>query len=165
MPVKSKLEPFRNEIIKMYEELKLTCTEIGDKYNLYPGAVRTFLHKNGVKIRPKALHKGMVPWNKGKSIGFKKITHDKFNKGELSNRRVIYRILTERDGNKCSVCGIINWNNKPIRLWVDHIDGNPTNNMPYNFRLICPNCDSQSATYSNRNKGRGRTSRGLKPYQ
>ena len=165
MPVKSKLENYRNEVIDMYINQNMTCTEIGDKYNLYPGAVRTFLSKNGVTIRPKAIHKGMTPWNKNKRNGLKKKTREKFNAGELSNRRLIYSILVERDGNKCTKCGIVDWNNKPIRLWVDHVDGNPTNNMPYNFRLVCPNCDSQSSTYSNRNKGKGRTSRGIKPYQ
>jgi hypothetical protein len=143
----------------------MTCTEIGNKFNLYPGAVRTFLSKRGVKIRPKAIHKGMTPWNKNKKIGIKEITRKKFEAGKLSNRGIIYNLLVERDGNKCTKCGIVDWNNQPIRLWVDHIDGNPTNNMPYNFRLVCPNCDSQSSTYSNRNKGNGRTSRGIKPYQ
>lgn len=87
-----------------------------------------------------------------------------FKKGRCTARRYVYMFLVERDGNQCAVCGIRNWNGKPIRFWVDHIDGNATNNQPQNFRLICPNCDSQSDTFGSRNRGRGRKSRGLPTY-
>ena len=87
-----------------------------------------------------------------------------FLNGELKSRKFIYTFLVERDSNKCSVCGITEWCDSPIRLWVDHIDGNATNNNPSNFRLICPNCDSQSNTFGGKNRGSGRRSRGLTPY-
>ena len=87
-----------------------------------------------------------------------------FNEGKLKNRRQVYKFLVAKQGNNCSVCGIPEWNNKPLRLWVDHIDGNASNNMPYNFRLICPNCDSQSETFGAKNRGNGRRSRGMRPY-
>jgi hypothetical protein len=51
-----------------------------------------------------------------------------------------------------------------LTLWTDHIDGNATNNHPSNFRLICPNCDSQSDTFGGKNYGKGRKSRGLPQY-
>jgi hypothetical protein len=88
----------------------------------------------------------------------------KFEQGKLTHRRAIYKLLVDRDGNKCSVCEITEWVGQPIRLWVDHIDGNATNNTPSNFRLVCPNCDSQSKTFGGKNRGSGRRSRGLKPY-
>lgn len=79
-------------------------------------------------------------------------------------RQLIYSMLCEDFGNKCSLCGVSgdNWNKKPIRLWVDHIDGCAANNSYSNFRLICPNCDSQLDTCRAKNKGRGRKSLGLK---
>lgn len=87
-----------------------------------------------------------------------------FSEGKLVDRAVIYTIIVDRDGNRCSECGITEWNGKPIRLWVDHIDGNAANNTPSNFRLVCPNCDSQSDTFGARNKGNGRKSQGLRQY-
>jgi len=87
-----------------------------------------------------------------------------FLEGKLTARPHIYQLLVDRDGNECSVCKITEWNGQSIRLWVDHIDGDATNNAPLNFRLICPNCDSQSDTFGARNKGNGRKSRGLPQY-
>lgn len=67
--------------------------------------------------------------------------------------------ISELYGYKCSECGISEWNNKPILLECDHIDGNHSNNKPSNLRLICPNCHSQTPTYKNKNKGNGRQHR------
>lgn len=88
-----------------------------------------------------------------------------FLKGELTSRSNIKPFLIERDGRVCSSCKLEEWMSKPITLWVDHIDGNATNNCPTNLRLICPNCDSQSDTFMAKNKGNGRKSRGLKSWQ
>lgn len=81
-----------------------------------------------------------------------------------TGRQMIYETLCDDFGNKCSLCGLDgnNWNGKSIRLWVDHIDGYANNNQYYNFRLVCPNCDSQLDTCRAKNKGRGRKSLGLK---
>ena len=71
----------------------------------------------------------------------------------------VRRYLIEKRGYACEVCGINTWQNKPIVLDLDHIDGNHLNNSPENLRHICPNCHSQTPTYKNRNKGNGRKQR------
>ena len=48
---------------------------------------------------------------------------------------------------KCALCGINEWNGKPIVLNLDHIDGDKHNNELINLRWICPNCDSLLPTY------------------
>lgn len=85
----------------------------------------------------------------------------KFNQGLIRDRPHIRKILTVLRGYTCNCCAISEWNNKPITLQVNHIDGNCTNNMPDNLELICPNCHTQTDTYSGRNKGNGRKARGL----
>ena len=51
--------------------------------------------------------------------------------------------------NECSECGLPNmWNGKPLVLVLDHIDGDFKNNTITNFRLLCPNCNSQTPTFS-----------------
>lgn len=54
--------------------------------------------------------------------------------------------------NKCEVCGITEWNNKPLFMRLDHIDGNSHNHKLENLRMTCPNCHSQSETYCGKNK-------------
>lgn len=60
-----------------------------------------------------------------------------------------------RDGkliNKCAICKIEPfWNNKPLSLHLDHINGDHHNNDLTNLRLLCPNCHSQTDTYTGRN--------------
>ena len=58
--------------------------------------------------------------------------------------------------SQCSSCGISEWNNRPITLEIEHIDGNWSNNKEDNLTLICPNCHSQTDTYRAKNKGKGR---------
>lgn len=87
-----------------------------------------------------------------------------FLAGKKIGRDKIYEFLKERDGNKCSQCGIVDWRGNPLRFWVDHIDGNASNHSPDNFRLVCLNCDSQSPTFGARNTGKGRKSLGMKQY-
>ena len=91
-------------------------------------------------------------WLNGKDIGVK------------NPRGLIRLFLIRRDDYKCSCCGIDSWNGKEITLWTDHMDGDATNNHPSNFRLVCPNCDSQSETFGGKNYGKGRKSRGLPQY-
>ena len=62
--------------------------------------------------------------------------------------------------NECSICCLKDiWNQKPINLILDHIDGNPANHNISNLRLVCPNCDSQLPTFKSRNMGNGRHNR------
>ena len=54
------------------------------------------------------------------------------------------------------------WNNEPISLILDHINGVHGDNRPKNLRLLCPNCNSQLPTHAGGNKGRvGQSSGGF----
>lgn len=53
---------------------------------------------------------------------------------------------------KCAICGISGWNNKPLVLQLDHINGINNDHRLENLQLVCPNCDSQSETFRGRNK-------------
>ena len=65
-------------------------------------------------------------------------------------------------GYVCAVCGISNWNDKPLTLDLEHIDGNSSNDRAKNLCLICPNCHSQTDTFKNKNRGNGRHNRRMR---
>jgi 5-methylcytosine-specific restriction endonuclease McrA len=48
---------------------------------------------------------------------------------------------------QCESCGITEYNEKPISLELNHIDGNSGNHCLENLELLCPNCHSQTETY------------------
>ena len=56
---------------------------------------------------------------------------------------------------KCKDCGIDSWREMPISLHLDHINGINNDNRITNLRLLCPNCHSQTETYSGKNTYRG----------
>ena len=62
--------------------------------------------------------------------------------------------LIRSTGNICSVCKNKEWNNQPIPIELDHINGDASNNKLENLRLICPNCHAQTSSYKGKNKGR-----------
>jgi hypothetical protein len=73
----------------------------------------------------------------------------------------VKKYLRKKFKDKCCLCGWseINPKTKVAPLVADHIDGNWKNNVEENLRLICPNCDALSPTFSALNKGKGRPAR------
>lgn len=80
-------------------------------------------------------------------------------RGKLQTSKIIHKYVLIKQDFKCFVCGIDKWNGLPIKLELDHVDGNSENNVESNLRCICPNCHSQTPTYKAKNKGNGRKER------
>ena|SRR5882672_2557929 len=71
--------------------------------------------------------------------------------------RALKRLVSFRDGYKCSECSLSEWRGKKLSLELEHKDGNHQNNEPENVCLLCPNCHSQTPTFRGKNKGKGRS--------
>lgn len=69
----------------------------------------------------------------------------------------IRQYLLDAQGHVCALClGGTLWRGMELRLVLDHVDGDSSNNRRDNLRLVCPNCDSQLPTFKARNRGKGR---------
>jgi len=69
--------------------------------------------------------------------------------GERLRRELIRSGVEER----CAICGTGTvWNNLPLRLEVDHRNGDWWDNRPDNLRLLCPNCHAITDTHRGRKR-------------
>ena len=69
-----------------------------------------------------------------------------------TKRKYLLRAMLEI-GHKyeCSICfNNGEWMNNELVLQIDHIDGDRLNNTSTNLRFLCPNCHSQTDTFSNK---------------
>ena len=92
---------------------------------------------------------------KPRNIDYSKVVRSRRLSDELKWANVLFddlpmtrkrkQILTEQN-NRC-LCGINTWNDKPLPLELDHVDGNHDNRSRDNLRFLCPNCHAQTPTW------------------
>lgn len=83
------------------------------------------------------------------TLGSKLVKGDKHLSGTDIKRYLITNKIVE---NKCSICNLPPvWNNKPLTFHLDHINGDHFDNRVENLRLLCPNCHTQTDTYTGKN--------------
>lgn len=61
------------------------------------------------------------------------------NKKYLKDYLLMNKILK----NECAICGLVEWQNNYLKMELDYIDKDQTNQNINNIRLLCPNCFSQ----------------------
>jgi hypothetical protein len=69
-----------------------------------------------------------------------KFTDDISNHDRASASKLQRFLKFHKVEEKCSNCGINEWRGEPIRLDIDHKDGNCINNKLENLQYLCPNC-------------------------
>ncbi|WP_460714415.1 HNH endonuclease signature motif containing protein [Nocardioides dilutus] len=67
-------------------------------------------------------------------------------------RRALDEIGRPRVCERCGVNGV--WLGGPLRLEIDHIDGDFHNNTRENLRYLCPNCHQQTDNFAGRSRNK-----------
>lgn len=76
------------------------------------------------------------------------VRNSKVTRGTI-RRRVIEEEILEY---KCVICDNNGqWNGRNLTLQLDHINGDSSDNRVKNLRWLCPNCHSQTTTYTGKN--------------
>lgn len=116
-------------------------------------------------------YKTLVARLQYENIDYIKFKNNKYNGGKCNrpNKRPIEFYLKEKCNHsrnaikirllkenllekKCQICKIEPlWNNKRLVLVLDHINGVSNDYRLENLRLLCPNCNSQTDTFSGKN--------------
>lgn len=132
---------------------------INSSQSMREAASKTQLHFNTFKkyalilglYNPNPAGKGIK--KKMPSIPIEEILSGKHN--GYHTFKLAKRLLKEGiKEHKCENCEITEWNNLPVPLELDHIDGNSYNHQKDNLRFLCPNCHAQTSTHRGRNKCR-----------
>jgi hypothetical protein len=99
----------------------------------------------------KGQHKGLYCSNKcrGYQQVFQGFTKNTFF--GMSKRKFLFEHIFKKP--TCTECGQNDlWNNKFLKLQIDHINGDSSDNRFENLRVLCPNCHTQTSTWGNPNK-------------
>ena len=72
--------------------------------------------------------------------------------GTIAQHSLVKWYKKENIPYKCSICGQEPfWNEKPLIMILDHINGIHTDDRLENLRWVCPNCNYQLETTGSRN--------------
>jgi len=153
---------YTNEMLKTAVESSTTVADVMRKLGIKPaGGSHKHIASRIKKENFSTEHFTGSRHNKGQQAQNRKNWREilsVYPTGRAPLARLLRRALIESGRDyRCEKCfnkGF--WENQPLTLEVDHIDGNRQNNVKENLRFLCPNCHSQTKLFSGRKKRLGR---------
>lgn len=137
-----------NEILKFFE-LRIAGANLKTLKNIieYYSIDTSKMENNRKNFKSKQLNAMRLRINSNITYDdIKNKTFSSVRKYIITNNLLEYKCQIPECGNIGYYCG------KPIILELDHIDGNRKNNELSNLRFLCPNCHSQTETFSGKIK-------------
>tara|TARA_B100001093_G_scaffold437332_1_gene436193 strand:- start:5623 stop:6309 length:687 start_codon:yes stop_codon:yes gene_type:complete len=150
MPRKNSLYNISDEDFAKYVKNNSTYTDVYKACGMSPGGSNNNI-KN--RIEKLGLDKSHFTHYKLPVKIKKKIEEICVNNSSYNTNRLKKRLFSELNWEKkCAECGIGDtYNNEPLTLQLDHINGNNKDHRLENLRILCPNCHSQTDTYGGKN--------------
>lgn len=150
---------YTKEILEKAVQECTTFTQVCKKLGKHPRGATYELIRNRIRdygidtshFVGKAFHTGLrhTGSSKTKNPELVLVNGYKYRAKSAQLRRSLISVGVKYE---CSMCFIRDWNNKPLTLHIDHINGDWSDCRIENLRFLCPNCHSQTDTHSGKNK-------------
>ena len=149
-----------NYTIEQLNEIIITCdtfSEVCRKLSIpvFSGNIKTLKNKCNKNNIDYSHFKGRG-WSKDKvihnTIKIPLFTILVENSNYLGTSRIKKRLIKEGlKEDKCEICGISEWQGKPLSLQLHHINGVNNDHRIENLQILCPNCHTQTDNYGSKN--------------
>lgn len=120
--------------------------EIARKLNCKVDTLKSYYVKMGITYSGNQCRKGFSHKESRKNIT------DYLNSNVCNSKKRIRLIDDGIKEEKCEICGLSKWMDKPIPLELHHKDFNHFNNELSNLQILCSNCHMQAHNYNNNYK-------------
>jgi hypothetical protein len=145
-----------SELIEAVRSSK-SFSQVLTKLGIRPGGNQSRIKNRIERLALDTSHFSGQAWRKGSTAPViprrplgEVLVAGRFVQTSNLKRRLIEEGLKER---MCEICRREEWNEEPIPLELDHLNGRRDDNRLDNLRIVCPNCHAQTSTYRGRNIG------------